>query len=110
MEAFIPIVKLKLENGNQKRDKRKTPPLQTPQGWGTQRRYSELRRAHPPYVVSNLDLKCPVFSRGLGGGDEDFAGAARGGLFADDDFDVAVERGEKLHEPFDRKPVQAVIG
>jgi hypothetical protein len=46
----------------------------------------------------------------LGGGDEDFAGAARGRLLADDDLDVPVERGEKLHEPFHRKPVQAVIG
>jgi hypothetical protein len=39
-----------LENRNWKlqNSKRKTPPLQTPQGWATQRRLSELRRGHPP--------------------------------------------------------------
>jgi hypothetical protein len=46
----------------------------------------------------------------LSSGDEDFGGAAGSGLFADDDFDVAVERGEEIHETFDRKTIEAVVG
>ncbi len=46
----------------------------------------------------------------LGGGDEDFGGAAGRGLFANDDLNVAVECSEEIHEAFDRKTIEAVVG
>jgi hypothetical protein len=46
----------------------------------------------------------------LRSGDEDFCEAAGGGLLADGDFDVAVECGEEIHEAFDGKAVEAVVG
>ncbi len=57
-----------LENRNQKREKRKAPPfipqeqrdgaeIQNPQGWATQRRFSELRRGHPPRRLPLLAVR-----------------------------------------------------
>jgi len=33
--------------------------------------------------------------------DEDFGGAARDGFLADDDFDIAVEDDQEIHDAFD---------
>lgn len=57
-----------------------------------------------------LEKSGVLFGETLGGGDEDFGGAAGGGLLADDDFDVAVEGGQEIHEAFDGKTSEAVVG
>lgn len=44
------------------------------------------------------------------GGDEDAGGFARARFGADDDFDVAVESGEEIHQTFDGEAFEAVIG
>src|SRR5260370_28356867 len=42
-----------LENRNWKREKRKTPPFDYVEGWATQKRFSELRRGHPPFRLTH---------------------------------------------------------
>ncbi len=52
----------------------------------------------------------PGDRRRLGGGDEDAGGlfGAGIGVEADDDFDVAAEAGEEVHEALDGKAVEAI--
>jgi hypothetical protein len=45
-----------------------------------------------------------------GGAYENASFLARAGLGSNDDFDIAVQRGEEMHQPFHGKAVQAVIG
>ena len=71
-----------------------------------------LRKAVPPY---RLTPSCPRLSRPTT--DDDVSGRhhadarrrARARLSADDDLDIAVERGEEGHQTFDRKPFELVI-
>ncbi len=46
---------------------------------------------------------------GSSGGDEDASTLARAGFRADNDFDVAVQSREEMHQPLDGKPFEAVI-
>ena len=52
------------------RDKRKTPPLQNPQGWATQKRFSELRPGHPPGATKTKDARGGSARPGLKPGEE----------------------------------------
>jgi hypothetical protein len=46
---------------------------------------------------------------GSGGGDEDGGGSAGAGFAADDDFDVAIQGVEEMHETLGGKTLEAII-
>jgi len=84
-----------------------------PAYWGQKENWKKIEMETMPvgWIWDQKPEKGGVlFGKVLGGGDEDFGGAAGGGLFADGDFDVVVEGGEEIHEAFDGEAVEAVVG